>query len=372
MLNLLQSDQELYDEPPPPDGTVDRTPARMPTNLDARLNPAMMPIYMRLQEHVVYAPGGVIPCGGTVPTTGDRASNLTPELMEAESDQGLLNAWFPRCMATEFRQSLVQPAGSPESIDIPTKPGHTIHITFPHHPTLHEQNFVYQTIEKTKLDPSEPMPESSPPIHTSAMALPQAGTFHDRDICPGCKLRTEAARSVRRLRSKRESPASSVDSLTSQSSDDENEVLFQSLGLGYLPSPNTSDEGDGDVDMSSGNQDDEADPNERDIDAGVDGPTPHDPYLIPPCNGVQDIIITGETDPRHSAAWNHFTFMGRIRNKDGLIAILRTPPRPDQGKVIFYGYIQDGKNFVGRWRILGGMDVHTPGVEGVFCMSRRE
>jgi hypothetical protein len=151
---------------------------------------------------------------------------------------------------------------------------------------------------------------------------------------------------------------------------DEDETLFQSMGMGYTPSPNTSEEerSPDDAGLADGEEDEDANPSDRDI----DGLPPHDPYLIPPCNGVQDIIITGESDPRHAAAWKHFTFTGRIRNKDGLIAILRTPANAQDGKIIFYGYLQDGKNFVGRWRMCGGYDIHGPGLEGIFCMSRRE
>jgi hypothetical protein len=61
------------------------------------------------------------------------------------------------------------------------------------------------------------------------------------------------------------------------------------------------------------------------------------------CVGIRDIIITGEvhhlylrtpiadtdpfaqTDSRHGMAWGRFTFLGRVRPWDGLIALVRLP-----------------------------------------------
>jgi hypothetical protein len=63
------------------------------------------------------------------------------------------------------------------------------------------------------------------------------------------------------------------------------------------------------------------------------------------CIGIRDIIITGEvhhlflrlpladtdhfaqTDPNHGMAWGRFTFLGRVRRWDGMIALVRVPVR---------------------------------------------
>jgi hypothetical protein len=63
------------------------------------------------------------------------------------------------------------------------------------------------------------------------------------------------------------------------------------------------------------------------------------------CGGIQDIIFTGEvrrlffwcspskligraqTDHNHGKAWGQFTFLGRVRSWDGLIALVRLPVR---------------------------------------------
>jgi hypothetical protein len=90
------------------------------------------------------------------------------------------------------------------------------------------------------------------------------------------------------------------------------------------------------------------------------------------CSGIQDIIFTGETDHRHSLAWNAFTFAGRVRKWDGLIAIVRIPADRRFGRMVFYGYIVGEQNFVGTWRVCGVGPVGVPCWEGSFSMSRRE
>ncbi|KAK0205487.1 hypothetical protein DFS33DRAFT_1487557 [Desarmillaria ectypa] len=90
---------------------------------------------------------------------------------------------------------------------------------------------------------------------------------------------------------------------------------------------------------------------------------------LPPCTGVQDVIVTGSTDDRHGQAWNHYTYYGRVRRWDGMIGILRVPRNIGLGKWFFYGYIVGGKNFVGNWRITHE-DPGMPTVEGAFCLSK--
>jgi len=87
------------------------------------------------------------------------------------------------------------------------------------------------------------------------------------------------------------------------------------------------------------------------------------------CSGVCDIIVTGETLPRHGEAWNHYKFYGRVRAWDGLIAIVRRPVDNDHlGVCIFRGYMVAG-NFVGSWRLLMNNMGAFP-IEGPFAMSK--
>jgi hypothetical protein len=96
------------------------------------------------------------------------------------------------------------------------------------------------------------------------------------------------------------------------------------------------------------------------------------------CNGVLDIALVGETDFKHGQAWNHYKFYGRVREWDGLVALVRIPahqhPHPalGLGVWVFSGYIVGGHNFVGTWRALGNVDPVAPTLESSFAMTRRE
>ena len=53
---------------------------------------------------------------------------------------------------------------------------------------------------------------------------------------------------------------------------------------------------------------------------------PDVPFIDKVHNGcVSDIILTGETDPEHAAAWGHRQFHRRVRDADGSI-VLRSVP----------------------------------------------
>jgi hypothetical protein len=91
------------------------------------------------------------------------------------------------------------------------------------------------------------------------------------------------------------------------------------------------------------------------------------------CVGIRDIIFTGETDLNHGMAWGRYTFLGRVRPWDGLIALVRLPADPSQwGRTrwVFRGYLHYGKVLVGSWR---GMttDVESIPWEGPFVASKR-
>lgn len=114
-----------------------------------------------------------------------------------------------------------------------------------------------------------------------------------------------------------------------------------------------------DEDMDS-EEDEYASTNEDDVEE----------YIEAECTGVSDIVITGETLQRHGEAWNHYRFYGRVREWDGLIALVRVPMfERDLGTYIFRGYIIGGTNFVGRWRAWTKTLDRVP-LEGPFTMTR--
>ncbi|THH31032.1 hypothetical protein EUX98_g3171 [Antrodiella citrinella] len=93
-------------------------------------------------------------------------------------------------------------------------------------------------------------------------------------------------------------------------------------------------------------------------------------YIENTCNGIQDIIITGETLPRHGQAFHHFRFYGRVRRWDGLVAVVRVPTtEPRLGVSIFRGYLTANRNWVGCWRAFTS-NVRSIPHEGPFIASR--
>ncbi|KAH0837756.1 hypothetical protein J3R83DRAFT_5932 [Lanmaoa asiatica] len=114
------------------------------------------------------------------------------------------------------------------------------------------------------------------------------------------------------------------------------------------------------------------DPSDADVDmAPSDG---NELVITRNCDGILDIILVGETDLRHGQAWHHYKFYGRVREWDGLVALIRVPTHPASatlGVWIFTGYVVGGQNFVGNWRT-----ATHPGepvtFESAFAMSKRE
>ncbi|KAI5119262.1 hypothetical protein M0805_007265 [Coniferiporia weirii] len=89
---------------------------------------------------------------------------------------------------------------------------------------------------------------------------------------------------------------------------------------------------------------------------------------------VRDIIVTGETDPEHGRAWGSYRFVGRIRDRDGLVVLLRIPVEPNTrgaGTFVFRGYIHSNQNFVGRWRPAGEPSDSFAALEGSFSLCKR-
>ncbi|KAG1725395.1 hypothetical protein EDB19DRAFT_1644065, partial [Suillus lakei] len=117
--------------------------------------------------------------------------------------------------------------------------------------------------------------------------------------------------------------------------------------------------------------------NDADVDVDVDESEDEEYCVTRKCNGVLDIALVGETDFKHGQAWNHYRFYGRVREWDGLVALVRIPAHPHPttqglGVWVFSGYIVGGNNFVGTWRELGDVDPVVPTLESSFAMTRRE
>lgn len=286
---------------------------------EASLSPMTVPVYMRLQEHGVFGPAKPAPVGGVAHTYA--RAGLTHSQMShtqrflAEFDQGFFNAWLPddiqlrKVVEHGTVQTPLDPGEDPSGSPLGHE-GEYIELSLPGG----QEKYIYQTLRGTPMPdaPLEPVPLPSPSFRSR---LPDPGRFHDKDTCPGCRLREDAARRAR---------ASQTDE-----EDDEDEEIWSTLGFSSCP-------------------------------------------------GVHSVIITGSTDARHSAAWSKYTYVGRVRPWDGLIAILRKPNTGQRdvderlGKLVFYGYLEGGRNFVGGWRMVGGPKVGEVGWEGAFSLGRRE
>jgi hypothetical protein len=410
-----------------------------------------VPVYMQLEEHVLYAPAKPIPCGGPRPS---RASTSTPtdtpasargvteqgslgsgssnavewgptqmdptsfrgnnnsrtqtlsiqaqqqnaraanQVLDGEFDQGLLDGYLPKGINIRHVDDpfMSYPLDlSPHAIR--PKHGKVVEVTFSG-PTDTEwegrrETYRYQTIQGVPLgkehaalspsnldqaaalpiEPPVPVPGPSSSAPTSWHTRWTSGTYHDPDVCPGCKIREEEGAKARRLAEER----TNFDHME----EDTDVVIWDSIGLGRSRSASGSQVSLDSASTSSSSL------SESFIDDpdGPEGPAGHDLDHIPPCPGVIDVLITGVTPERHGNAWNPYKYTGRVRLHDGLIGILRSDPNATQnglhnplygGKVVFFGYIHGGRNFVGTWRIVGNGDIGVPGYEGPFTFGRRE
>lgn len=378
-------------------------------------------VYMRLQENVVYYHGPVAPCGGARPVTDNESlfrENCTADNFAAAFDQGLLDGWLPAgsqwkrlpdykytsnevvqadpnlSLTTSFGVGAEPVVKADEIVELSFKAGSGSDTDW--------KTYVYQPVNALPLTKElaraeDPVPavlpvSSNPPASYSSLhgalgpAVPppavqpsvsqrqvidiplpsvypaEPGRFHDTDTCPGCIARENEARKIR------------------------------------METPQGMDDVQADMEAENGDEEDEAgrsDESEEgmtdeDEDAwantGLGRKSSHN--VIEPCPGVLDVLLTGSTDPRHGAAWHPYIYTGRVRLYDGLIGILRTPAAQldnsksnanhggesvqSLGRIVFYGYLVGGRNFVGNYRVVGAGDMHAPGWEGAFSLGRRE
>ncbi|KAJ7691429.1 hypothetical protein B0H17DRAFT_1331097 [Mycena rosella] len=91
------------------------------------------------------------------------------------------------------------------------------------------------------------------------------------------------------------------------------------------------------------------------------------------CDGVQDVIFTGETDPRHGMAWHHYEYAGRVRPWDGLIGLVMRPRDRSLGLATYFisGHLIGRDTFEGTWQ-MAAQDVLAPSWGGSVCFARGE
>nr|GAT43076.1 predicted protein [Mycena chlorophos] len=91
------------------------------------------------------------------------------------------------------------------------------------------------------------------------------------------------------------------------------------------------------------------------------------------CDGVQDVVFTGETDEHHGQAWHHYEFSGRVRPWDGLIGLVMRPQNRNLGHATYFlsGHLVGRDTFEGTWQV-ASEDVLAPSWGGSLCMARGE
>ncbi|KAI0937449.1 hypothetical protein AcV5_005355 [Taiwanofungus camphoratus] len=313
------------------------TSTNFPTNFSDQ-NPrlATVPVYMRLREHHCINP--------QLPVL----SGSEPD----EFDDGIRNAWFP---TIQYRE-----ANGVVRIEDQTNNEVTHYETYVEgranshseetctqcrHRRLEEEEELQERVrENARAASAEAEGESTPAMTRHRLsALCSPGPSPSRvhaEASPNAAV-SEAALDAEQARARMDVDAALGPSM------DVDELLDSVMG-------ETSSEGSDDLERLR-----ESDEEEEE-----------EEYIVHTCNGIVDIIVTGETLPRHAQAWYDFRFYGRIRRWDGLVAIVRVPVHnPHLGVFIFRGYVVANRNFVGSWRAFTN-NVHAIPLEGPFVMSK--
>ncbi|KAJ7747072.1 hypothetical protein B0H16DRAFT_1462295 [Mycena metata] len=91
------------------------------------------------------------------------------------------------------------------------------------------------------------------------------------------------------------------------------------------------------------------------------------------CDGVQDVVFAGATDPHHGQAWHHYDIAGRVRPWDGLIGLVMRPRDRtlDLATYFISGHIIGRDTFEGTWQ-MASQDVLAPSWGGSICLARGE
>ncbi|KAJ3784803.1 hypothetical protein GGU10DRAFT_19571 [Lentinula aff. detonsa] len=290
-----------------------------------------VPLYVRLSEYAMYAGGNPIPCANDT-DNGDKDETSRPDGSNGVNvnrddtfDQGIQDAWFPP-------NTTLSAKGDHVVVSVPSSV-----LT-----SREEGKYEYVAVRNNDEDAKSSLGFGMG-SEAEARNKRKPGTFHDRETCTGCIAREKAlvaARAqARGMNVETENPVGEP-----LSSNEESESLQEDETINDLP-----------------------------------------PYVpsaetLPPCNGIRDVLITGNTDPRHAAAWGNWVWKGRVRKWDGMVGLVRSANNGSNGistgnggggKIFLYGTILRGRNLVGTWR-LAHEDPRMPAYEGAFTLGRKD
>jgi len=314
------------------------TSTEFPQNFSI-MNPRLMtsPLYMRLREHHCINP--MQPVGPGLPQ------------FDGDIDEGICNAWFPKMSITEH-------GGRVRIEDERRRQVHIYETFVQGRPNGHDEATCTQCILRREDEEAEmaarvrinaraasgePVDDGDHHHHHHHSHHHHHYVHHDDDHDDHDDYDTEAS----------DVDMDAVRELAQNRADAQD-------ALGQNP--------DAIIDEVMGGPVDDYADDEYAEDENEDGV---EEYIHNTCNGVCDIIITGETVLRHGQAWNHYRFYGRVRKWDGLVALVRVPVEDrGLGTYIFRGYIIGGANFTGSWRAYA-QNPHAIPLEGPFIVSKR-
>ncbi|KAG6335010.1 hypothetical protein ID866_4077 [Astraeus odoratus] len=188
-------------------------------------------------------------------------------------------------------------------------------------------------------------PRATTKTHHYHLFDPTGPSLHDESKCRGCIDRGTSDMVYR----------------------EDDAIILADRLLAAAPLPDYAMDEDIDADEGDGDGDDRM---------SVDGDQ-EELVMEGKCNGIMDIVLVGETDARHAQAWNHYRYYGRVREWDGLVAIVSVracvlvPSSPYLGPRVFTGYVVGGQTLVGNWRTTSHPN-EPVSFEGAFVMSKRE
>ncbi|KAJ7753913.1 hypothetical protein DFH07DRAFT_959987 [Mycena maculata] len=272
---------------------------------------AARPVYMRIAEHHSFHPHPPLPPPLADSTTGE---------------EGMCTGWLPH----DARVVSVGDGRIEMRVDASSSSWHSGVAG------RRDEAYVYETIVEGR-------------VRDGA---------HDMETCPGCERVRERARAQRAMWAAEEEgdDTSSQGRPPSSPGSQTESLLSQSSGPEGSSSPHDSS---ADADWPEWNAPAWA---ER-FDEGWESA----------CDGVQDVVFTGATDPHHGMAWHHYEYAGRVRPWDGLIGLVMRPRDRTIGLATYFisGHLVGRDTFEGTWQ-MASQDVLAPSWGGSVCFARGE
>ncbi|KAJ7501764.1 hypothetical protein B0H11DRAFT_687431 [Mycena galericulata] len=205
---------------------------------------------------------------------------------------------------------------------------------------------------------------------------------HDVETCPGCARVRERERAMRARWAVEAQGAGGASPLTEELSFGDSDPQEQERSSSSQSRASSSHRSQADDSMISSISELEHDSTGANADADANWPEwgapawgnlGFDEGWEGACDGVQDIVFSGGTDPNHGMAWHHYEYAGRVRPWDGLIGLVMRPRNRTIGLATYFisGHLVGRDTFEGTWQ-MASQDVLAPSWGGSVCFARAE